>query len=168
VAALVQRIARPAAALCPQSPDELDSARPAGRWYVLPLSARGDSALRAQAARLAAHLEQRPGLRLDAVAHTLLTGRARFARRAAVLARGRTEALLALRALAGDGSMADGPGWALVQAVGTGSQVDGIVAATEAITDGTCASNRLADSKMVAHRKIAASQSAPNSVAFER
>ncbi|WP_333769285.1 alpha/beta fold hydrolase [Streptomyces sp. IBSBF 2435] len=92
------------------APEEED-----GRWHVLPLSARGDSALRAQAARLADHLEARPGLRLDAVAHTLLTGRARFARRAAVLARGRAEALLALRALADGAAAESGPGWTLLR-----------------------------------------------------
>ncbi|WP_435132414.1 beta-ketoacyl synthase N-terminal-like domain-containing protein [Actinacidiphila sp. bgisy144] len=87
----------------------------AGRVHVLPLSARSDGAVRAQAARLAAHLERHPELPLDAVAFTLLTGRARFARRAAVLAGDRDGALAALRVLAAGGTPSYGPGWAVLR-----------------------------------------------------
>ncbi|WNI18927.1 beta-ketoacyl synthase N-terminal-like domain-containing protein [Actinacidiphila sp. ITFR-21] len=100
------------------SPASVPAPSAAGDWFALPLSARTGTALRSQAARLAAHLRHRPGLPLDGVAHTLLTGRARFARRAVVLARGRSEALLALRALAdtvpGAPPAPYGPGWTLV------------------------------------------------------
>ncbi|MEU6853507.1 beta-ketoacyl synthase N-terminal-like domain-containing protein, partial [Actinacidiphila alni] len=103
-----------------EAPEQaLSAGRPvsADGWHVLPLSARTDSALRAQAARLVAHLEERPDLALDAVAHTLLTGRARFARRAVVLARGRREALAAQRSAADAGTEAAGPGWSVVRPV---------------------------------------------------
>ncbi|BBB02299.1 putative polyketide synthase [Actinacidiphila reveromycinica] len=86
-----------------------------GQAYVLPLSARSDGAVRAQAARLAAHLERHPEVPLDDVAHTLLTGRARFARRAAVLAGGRDGALAALRVLASGDVASHGSGWVLLR-----------------------------------------------------
>ncbi|SFE52835.1 Phosphopantetheine attachment site [Actinacidiphila alni] len=120
-----------------EAPGQALSARrtaSAGGWHVLPLSARTDPALRAQAARLVAHLEERPDLALDAVAHTLLTGRARFTRRAVVLARGRREALAALRSVADEGTEAAGPGWSVVRPVsgsaagGGGTRQDGAFA----------------------------------------
>ncbi|HEX8745039.1 MAG TPA: beta-ketoacyl synthase N-terminal-like domain-containing protein, partial [Thermoleophilaceae bacterium] len=64
------------------------------------LSARSDAALRAVADRLADHLDRRPDLGDDDVAHTLWVGRARLERRAAVAGRDRDERLAALRAFA--------------------------------------------------------------------
>ncbi|MEC3998650.1 beta-ketoacyl synthase N-terminal-like domain-containing protein [Actinacidiphila sp. DG2A-62] len=83
-------------------------------WWVLPLSARTDAAVRRQAALLAEHLERRPQAPLDEVCRTLLVGRARFARRAVALGRDRTAVLRALRALASGGPDAEvrGDGWA--------------------------------------------------------
>ncbi|MFI6118017.1 type I polyketide synthase, partial [Kitasatospora sp. NPDC051164] len=77
--------------------------RPAERRApVLPwlLSARGEDALRAQAARLTALVEESPDLELADVAHTLATGRAVLERRAAVVGEDRAAVLRALRALA--------------------------------------------------------------------
>jgi acyl transferase domain-containing protein len=83
-------------------------------WWVLPLSARTDAAVRRQAALLAEHLQRRPQAPLDEVCRTLLVGRARFARRAVALGRDRTGVLRALRALASGGPDAEvrGDGWA--------------------------------------------------------
>ncbi|ARF53633.1 hypothetical protein B1H19_05070 [Streptomyces gilvosporeus] len=64
------------------------------------LSAKSESALRAQAARLHAHLERDPALRLTDAAYTLMTRRTAFAHRAAVRAVDREAALRALTALA--------------------------------------------------------------------
>jgi thioesterase domain-containing protein/malonyl CoA-acyl carrier protein transacylase/aryl carrier-like protein len=64
---------------------------------VLPLSARTAGALRGQADALARHLERRPDLRLDDVAHSLRTDRPRLRHRLAVTAASREEALSALR-----------------------------------------------------------------------
>ncbi|MEU7423418.1 alpha/beta fold hydrolase [Streptomyces sp. NPDC040750] len=68
-----------------------------GRRLVLPLSARTPGALRGQAARLARHLERRPALRLDDVAHSLRTDRPALRHRLTVTAASRDEALTALR-----------------------------------------------------------------------
>jgi acyl transferase domain-containing protein len=67
---------------------------------VVPLlvSARTEGALRAQAERLAAHLEERPELPVADAAFTLATGRAALERRAAVVAVGREELLAGLGA----------------------------------------------------------------------
>ncbi|MEV0603334.1 SDR family NAD(P)-dependent oxidoreductase, partial [Streptomyces sp. NPDC050315] len=64
------------------------------------LSARTDAALRAQAARLADHIEARPDARPADVGLTLATARTAFERRAAVVGTGRDELLGGLRALA--------------------------------------------------------------------
>nr|WP_268252732.1 type I polyketide synthase [Streptomyces alanosinicus] len=69
------------------------------------LSGRSADALRAQAARLLAHLEdperQGGGMPVD-VAHSLALGRTAFEHRAAVVGQGRVELLAAVRALAED------------------------------------------------------------------
>ncbi|MFC5057522.1 amino acid adenylation domain-containing protein [Saccharothrix xinjiangensis] len=66
----------------------------------LVLSARTGQALRAQAARLREHVDQRPGLDLADIAHTLAAHRARFDHRAVLVAGDRVEALAELTALA--------------------------------------------------------------------
>ncbi|MCX2926274.1 type I polyketide synthase [Streptomyces sp. NEAU-W12] len=68
-----------------------------GRRLALPLSARTAGALRGQAEALARHLERRPDLRLDDVAHSLRTDRPALRHRLAVTAASREEALSALR-----------------------------------------------------------------------
>ncbi|WP_330327767.1 type I polyketide synthase [Streptomyces pseudovenezuelae] len=70
------------------------------RRLVLPLSARTAGALRGQAAALARHLERRPELRLDDVAHSLRTDRPALRHRLTVTAATREEALDALRSAA--------------------------------------------------------------------
>jgi acyl transferase domain-containing protein len=70
------------------------------QWQVLPLSARGEPALRVMAAQLAEHLERQPALDLAAVAGTLQTGRRRLEQRGAVAARDAVSAAAALRELA--------------------------------------------------------------------
>jgi polyketide synthase 7 len=71
------------------------------------LSARGEEALRAQASRLADHLQRHPELGALDVAHSLLTTRSAFEHRAVVLGRDRAELLAGLGALArGEGSPA--------------------------------------------------------------
>lgn len=67
---------------------------------LLPLSARSETALDAAAGRLAAHLKQHPEQALADVAHTLRTGRERFAQRAVALARDPAEAARVLEARA--------------------------------------------------------------------
>ncbi|MFB9839084.1 type I polyketide synthase, partial [Actinoallomurus acaciae] len=64
------------------------------------LSGATPDALRAQAARLASFVEERPGLEPGAVALSLATGRAALAHRAVVVAADRDEALTGLRAVA--------------------------------------------------------------------
>ncbi|WP_159397496.1 type I polyketide synthase [Sorangium cellulosum] len=64
------------------------------------VSANTEGALREQAARLRAHLEARPDLRLVDVAHSLATTRAHFEQRAALVAHDRAELLSALDSLA--------------------------------------------------------------------
>ncbi|WP_228919679.1 type I polyketide synthase [Streptomyces sp. DH20] len=70
------------------------------RRVVLPLSARTAGALRGQAEALARHLERRPELRLDDVAHSLRTDRPELRHRLTVSAASRGEALDALRSAA--------------------------------------------------------------------
>jgi len=72
----------------------------------LPLLLAGRSApvLRAQAGRLAAHLESHPGLDLTDVASTLAFHRTRLAHRAGVVAHDRDQARAALQALADEGA----------------------------------------------------------------
>ncbi|MFJ9613855.1 type I polyketide synthase [Streptomyces noursei] len=74
-------------------------ATPVGTVPLL-LSAKSGSALRAQAARLHAHLDREPALRLADVAHALITRRTAFAHRATVRAVDHATALRALTALA--------------------------------------------------------------------
>ncbi len=66
-------------------------------WVV---SGRDDSALRAQAQRLAEHLERNADLAPDTVGYSLVTGRTAFEHRAVVLGANREELLDGLRALA--------------------------------------------------------------------
>jgi acyl transferase domain-containing protein len=63
---------------------------PSRPWQVLPLSARSDAALESMSDRLAAHLERDTQTPLADVAHTLQSGRRRFAHRR--IAVGRTGA----------------------------------------------------------------------------
>ncbi|MGW5652769.1 type I polyketide synthase [Streptomyces humi] len=73
--------------------------RPAdGHRLVLPLSARTAGALPGQAKALARHLEKRPELPLDDVAHSLRVDRPTARHRLAVSAASRQEAVTALRA----------------------------------------------------------------------
>ena len=80
-------------------------ARPAAAdgTSVLLLSARSDAALKAQALRLAQHIESHPGQALPDIAHTLAHGRARFEHRAALAAAHRAQAVSALKACAEEG-----------------------------------------------------------------
>ncbi|WP_375772897.1 SDR family NAD(P)-dependent oxidoreductase [Archangium gephyra] len=71
-----------------------------GSPMPVPLSARSEAALRAQAGALAAHLESHPELRLGEVARSLATTRTHFEHRAVVVASERAELLAGLRALA--------------------------------------------------------------------
>ncbi|GAA2313458.1 hypothetical protein GCM10010376_34290 [Streptomyces violaceusniger] len=64
------------------------------------LSARGETALRAQAGRLRAHLEDRPELRPVDVGYALATGRSAFGHRAVVVGAEREELLRGLAELA--------------------------------------------------------------------
>ncbi|MGW3405157.1 SDR family NAD(P)-dependent oxidoreductase, partial [Streptomyces zhihengii] len=66
----------------------------------VPVSARGDAALRAQAGRLAEALRARPELDLTDLGYSLATGRAAFDRRACVVATDIGQALAGLDALA--------------------------------------------------------------------
>ncbi|WP_329199397.1 type I polyketide synthase [Streptomyces sp. NBC_00667] len=75
-------------------------ARPA----LVPVSARSEDGLRAQAERLAAFLADRPGLTPDDLGHALGTGRAALEHRATVLAADRAELLEGLHALAAGGT----------------------------------------------------------------
>ncbi|MFD8498154.1 SDR family NAD(P)-dependent oxidoreductase [Amycolatopsis sp. NPDC059657] len=81
---------------------EQPPAEPTRERPVLPLvlSAKTEAAVREQAAQLGAHLEREPDLDLADAGFTLVTGRARFDHRAAVVGRDRDEFLAGLRALA--------------------------------------------------------------------
>ncbi|USQ86166.1 alpha/beta fold hydrolase [Streptomyces phaeoluteigriseus] len=83
--------APPVAPPAPRPPED-------GHRLVLPLSARTVGALRGQADALARHLERRPELRLDDVAHSLRADRPALRHRLTVTAATREEALDALRA----------------------------------------------------------------------
>ncbi|MFH9860351.1 type I polyketide synthase [Streptomyces sp. NPDC017202] len=86
----------------PTAPAAPDGVRPPadGHRLVLPLSARTAGALRGQAEALARHLELRPELRLDDIAHSLRADRPALRHRLTVTAAGREEALDALRTAA--------------------------------------------------------------------
>ncbi|WP_394831349.1 acyltransferase domain-containing protein [Pendulispora rubella] len=75
---------------------------PRGPASALPfvLSAISETALQAQASKLAAHLAARPDMALDDVAHSLATTRTHFAHRASVVARDRASLVSGLDALA--------------------------------------------------------------------
>ncbi len=82
---------------------------PAARLQLLPfaISASSDEALRAQAARLASHLQARPQLDLPDVAATLALHRAQLSHRVIALAKEHEELVSTLQALA-HGQAADG------------------------------------------------------------
>nr|ADX66472.1 ScnS1 [Streptomyces chattanoogensis] len=86
----------------PEVPATSPDGTPAASDGTAPLllSAKSESALRAQAARLHSHLERDPALRLTDAAYTLMTRRTAFAHRAAVRADDHETALRALTALA--------------------------------------------------------------------
>ncbi|MFE1030246.1 SDR family NAD(P)-dependent oxidoreductase, partial [Streptomyces sp. NPDC058818] len=90
-----------------------------GTLVVLPLSAKTPAALTAQADRLREHLSARPSLSLPDAGHALITTRAAFTHRAAVVTSSRTTALDALGALAEDRAH---PAAVLGSAVGAGEQ----------------------------------------------
>ncbi len=79
-----------------QAPDRADTG-PGRSHSLLVLSARSESALAAQARRLADFLESRPGVLLEDVAHTLQVGRRQFEHRRIVVASTNQEAIAALR-----------------------------------------------------------------------
>ncbi|WP_330319719.1 acyltransferase domain-containing protein [Streptomyces clavifer] len=105
------------------------AARPpaADRRLVLPLSARTAGALRGQAEALARHLERRPELRLDDVAHSLRADRPALRHRLTVTAASREEALSALRgAVPGTPPPPDGPARVAFLLPGGGTQYPGM------------------------------------------
>ncbi|MEV7174970.1 type I polyketide synthase [Streptomyces sp. NPDC093224] len=93
------------------TPDRTEDTSEAPDVYDAPLlwpvSARGAAALRAQAERLLAHLDEDPEQDLAAVGHALATTRSSFDHRAVVLGRRRPDFLRGLMALA-DGEEAPG------------------------------------------------------------
>ncbi|MCB5170371.1 SDR family NAD(P)-dependent oxidoreductase [Streptomyces bambusae] len=84
------------------APEPADSPEPAAEPPLVPylLSARSADALRAQAARLRAHLRDNPGLSPADVGHSLAVTRSALDHRAVVLAAGAEEAQRGLEALA--------------------------------------------------------------------
>lgn len=111
----------PPAAPAPPRPSE------DGRRLVLPLSARTAGALSGQAEALARHLERRPDLRLDDVAHSLRTDRPALRHRLAVTAASRQEALAALRTAVPDTpALSDGPARVAFLLPGGGTQYPGM------------------------------------------
>ncbi|GAA0401711.1 type I polyketide synthase [Streptomyces luteireticuli] len=102
---------------------------------VLPwaLSAKHDTALREQAARLRAHVEARPDVAPVDIAHSLVTARSAFGHRAVVLGGDRGELLAGLAALAAGEpaanvveGVAHGPGKTAFVFPGQGSQWAGM------------------------------------------
>ncbi|HEX6373718.1 MAG TPA: amino acid adenylation domain-containing protein [Longimicrobium sp.] len=81
-----------------EEPPAPDPADPGREWRLLAVSARTPEALDAATARLAAHLDEHPGLALGDVAHTLARGRTAFARRRAVVVRRGEDVAAVLRA----------------------------------------------------------------------
>jgi acyl transferase domain-containing protein/aryl carrier-like protein len=74
-----------------------------------PLSARSDAALRAQAARLASHVDSHPDLTAQDVGYSLVTTRAALDHRAVVIGTDRDELCAGLRRLADGADSADVP-----------------------------------------------------------
>ncbi|MGW6293897.1 type I polyketide synthase, partial [Streptomyces sp. NPDC055058] len=93
--------ARTALAFTSSDPDDAEADRTALPW---PLAARSAPALRDQAARLLAHLEQRPGFDAADVAYALALTRAPLEHRAVVTGTDRDALLAALGALATGGA----------------------------------------------------------------
>ncbi|MFF1702826.1 type I polyketide synthase [Streptomyces sp. NPDC058252] len=83
------------------------AAQAATKPVAVPLSARTEEGLRAQADRLVRHVTERPGLGAADVAYSLATTRTHFKQRAVVLAADRQGLLTSLSALA-DGTPAPG------------------------------------------------------------
>ncbi|MFI1018817.1 beta-ketoacyl synthase N-terminal-like domain-containing protein, partial [Streptomyces sp. NPDC020965] len=86
---------------------ETDTARAGAPTNVWVLSGHTEAALRAQAQRLADHVEARPELSAADVGHTLTAARTPLTHRAAAMGRDRDELITALRTLA-DGQPAGG------------------------------------------------------------
>ncbi|WP_406365863.1 type I polyketide synthase [Streptomyces sp. NBC_01546] len=85
----------------PREPAPAPAARTGtGHPALVPVGARSEEGLRAQAARLAEFVAERPELTPDDLGHSLGTGRAALDHRATVLAAGHEELLAGLRALA--------------------------------------------------------------------
>ncbi|GAA1853532.1 type I polyketide synthase [Myceligenerans crystallogenes] len=94
---------------------------------VLPLSAPDDAALRDQAARLARHLRDRPGISPAAAGRALAETRTRFDRRAAAIGPDRAAVLTALDALAaGEATSVDARDTTAFLFTGQGSQRPGM------------------------------------------
>ncbi|MFD5826446.1 SDR family NAD(P)-dependent oxidoreductase [Lentzea sp. NPDC060358] len=101
------------------------------RPLPLVLSAKSDDALLDQAARLHAHLEAHPDLRVRDLGWSLATGRSAFAHRATVVAANRDQALAGLAAVAG-GERAAEPGGLAFLFTGQGSHRAGMGAGLRA------------------------------------
>ncbi|WP_251064972.1 type I polyketide synthase, partial [Streptomyces sp. ISL-44] len=85
----------------PREPAPAPAARTGtGHPALVPVGARSEEGLRAQAARLAEFVAERPELTPDDLGHSLGSGRAALDHRATVLAAGHEELLAGLRALA--------------------------------------------------------------------
>ncbi len=91
----------------PRTPARRQATEP---WQLLVLSASTDAALADVARRLAARLSSDDTPALDDVAHTLATGRARLARRLALVCRDRRDAITQLTAAAQNGAGSLGAG----------------------------------------------------------
>ncbi|WP_131759623.1 type I polyketide synthase, partial [Actinomadura fibrosa] len=88
----------------PPVEDDAEPAALAAGPVLWTLSARSTAALRAQAERLHAHLDQHPDLTPADVGLSLATGRAALEHRAAIVGEGRAELVAGLAALAGGGA----------------------------------------------------------------